>query len=137
MSNTQDTGNDDREREQHGAQREGSAVYAPRITGERDQKDPDGLVTIDQVPAGENLDEDSGAGVDKLQDELTGLTDTLIERRILVEAAAKGEEPPTAAESSPSPTRVWAGSGRRSPSRPGTGHRVGPGIGADRLVRSH
>jgi len=66
MSNTQDTGNDDREAEQHAAQGEGSNVYAERITGERDQKDPDGLVTLDQLPEGENLDEGGDAPLSEL-----------------------------------------------------------------------
>ncbi len=59
MSNTQDNGRaeNEREAEQHAAQGEGSTAYAERITGERDEKDPDGLVTLDQVPAGEDLDE--------------------------------------------------------------------------------
>ncbi|WP_108250883.1 hypothetical protein [Planctomonas deserti] len=57
MSNTQDNGKDEREAEQHAAQGEGSTAYAERITGERDEKDPDGLVTLDQVPAGEDLGE--------------------------------------------------------------------------------
>ena len=55
MSNTQDNGQDEREAEQRAAQGEGSTAYAERITGERDEKDPDGLVTLDQVPAGEDL----------------------------------------------------------------------------------
>ncbi|MFD3444158.1 hypothetical protein ACFDTO_06100 [Microbacteriaceae bacterium 4G12] len=57
MSNTQDNGEDEREAEQHAAQGEGSTAYAERITGERDEKDPDGLVTLDQVPEGEDLGE--------------------------------------------------------------------------------
>jgi hypothetical protein len=59
MSNMQDTGNDDREAEQRADQGEGSTVYAERITGERDEKDPDGLVTLEQVGEGEDLDEDA------------------------------------------------------------------------------
>jgi hypothetical protein len=66
MSNTQNTGNDDREAEQHADQGEGSTVYAERITGERDEKDPDGLVTIDQVPAGEDLDDNGDAPLSEL-----------------------------------------------------------------------
>jgi hypothetical protein len=65
MSNTQDTGHDDREAEQHADQGEGSTVYAERITGERDQRDPDGLVTLDQVGEGEDLDDD-GAPLSEL-----------------------------------------------------------------------
>lgn len=58
MSNSQDSGRDDREAEQHAAQGEGSTAYAERITGDRDERDPDGLVTLDQVGSGEDLDED-------------------------------------------------------------------------------
>jgi hypothetical protein len=61
MSNNQDTGHDDREAEQHAAQGEGSTDYAERITGQRDDRDPDGLVTLDQVAPGEDLDEDGNA----------------------------------------------------------------------------
>lgn len=59
MSNTQDNGRgeNEREAEQHADQGEGSTAFAERITGERDEKDPDGLVTLDQVPAGEDLGE--------------------------------------------------------------------------------
>ncbi len=66
MSNTQDNGNDDREAEQHAAQGEGSNVYAQRITGERDQKDPDGLVTLDQLPEDDDLNGSEDAPLSEL-----------------------------------------------------------------------
>jgi hypothetical protein len=66
MSNTQDNGHDEREAEQHAAQGEGSSVYAERITGERDEKDPDGLVTLEQVGEDAELDEDGSAPLSEL-----------------------------------------------------------------------
>jgi hypothetical protein len=66
MSNTQDTGSDDREAEQHADQGEGSTDYAERITGRRDERDPDGLVTLDQVDEGKDLDEGGNAPLSDL-----------------------------------------------------------------------
>ena len=58
MANTQGSGRDDRDAEQHGSQGGGSTAYVERITGERDERDPDGLVTLDQIGETEKLDAD-------------------------------------------------------------------------------